>query len=451
MLAIYDDKQHDKRVALDDGCERYTWSELREQVAKSAQGLRNLQTSGTVMIEMTNTAEALIQLMSAFQAGWDVCPFSSKAKHSQVQRLVDTLQPQLMIAIQGNHTIPVYTQAEWRERYNLLKPYVEHQSTSHFVGTTSGTTGLPKILYRTIKSWQASSEALADAYHNEKVQTVIIPGKLEQGHFLMGAIDGLCRGLSVRLLSRYHPQALRQLIEGTQDPLVYIVPTMMQHLAELPTNTSGFWLCGGDHCQTYWQERLKTAAPRMRLWRYYGSMETSFISLARDTDAPDSVGFPMLGVNITLTTEQKISVRSNQLFSGYDSKEQHINQWETSDYGYLSEAGELTVIGRDTNRIQFGALTVQAEVVEAVLQQTENLDEVVVIGQNDAYWGEIVVAYYTGRATKKTLRQLFRHQLKAHERPRLFVHVAELPHTITGKIDRQKMKEEGIHEPSSHC
>ncbi|MBR5525666.1 MAG: hypothetical protein IKV95_02665, partial [Brochothrix sp.] len=80
-----------------------------------------------------------------------------------------------------------------------------------------------------------------------------------------------------------------------------------------------------------------------------------------------------------------------------------------------------------------------------------NLDEVVVIGQNDAYWGEIVVAYYTGRATKKTLRQLCRHQLKAHERPRLFVHVAELPHTITGKIDRQKMKEEGIHEPSSHC
>ena len=63
--------------------------------------------------------------------------------------------------------------------------------------------------------------------------------------------------------------------------------------------------------------------------------------------------------------------------------------WMTvRDVGYKDEEGFIYIVGREKNMILFGGINIFPEEIESVLHEHPAVDEIVVIGVEDSYWGE---------------------------------------------------------------
>lgn len=93
----------------------------------------------------------------------------------------------------------------------------------------------------------------------------------------------------------------------------------------------------------------------INLKQLYGSTETGFFVATQIDDLvkPDTVGSPVEGVELQVTPEREILVRSPGLFSGYHGEAEKTAQaksaegwFRTGDAGYVGEDGQLRIIDR---------------------------------------------------------------------------------------------------------
>lgn len=89
-----------------------------------------------------------------------------------------------------------------------------------------------------------------------------------------------------------------------------------------------------------------------------------------------------------------VYVKSDQFFMGYIidgvlTRELNAEGWMTvRDVGYEDEEGFIYIVGREKNMILFGGINIYPEEIESVLHEHPAVDEIVVIGVKDSYWGE---------------------------------------------------------------
>jgi long-chain acyl-CoA synthetase len=93
----------------------------------------------------------------------------------------------------------------------------------------------------------------------------------------------------------------------------------------------------------------------VNLKQLYGSTETGFFVAAQRDGAirADAVGTPVSGVEVKITPQREILVRSPGLFTGYHGDPEATKQamgeggwFHTGDAGYLDESGQLRIIDR---------------------------------------------------------------------------------------------------------
>lgn len=118
----------------------------------------------------------------------------------------------------------------------------------------------------------------------------------------------------------------------------------------------------------------------------------------------------------------------------------------TDDLGFFDPAGSLHIVGRSSDKIISGGENIFPAEVEAAIQATGLVTDVVVLGVPDADWGERVVAVYTtvggvGSELEATLRQAIAQSLCPAKRPKTWVVVAHLPRNAQGKLHRQAVRD----------
>jgi O-succinylbenzoic acid--CoA ligase len=116
----------------------------------------------------------------------------------------------------------------------------------------------------------------------------------------------------------------------------------------------------------------------------------------------------------------------------------------TGDLGSLDNEGDLWVLGRLSDRIVTGGVTVEPAEVEAVLARHPEVREVAVVGSPDEEWGERVIAVVVPAdpAAPPVLSQLLafsRDRLASSKRPRELRIVESLPRNPNGKLDRKRL------------
>jgi 3-oxocholest-4-en-26-oate---CoA ligase len=106
--------------------------------------------------------------------------------------------------------------------------------------------------------------------------------------------------------------------------------------------------------------------------------------------------------------------------------------------------GSIQLLGRGSTCINTGGEKVYPDEVEAVLAEHPGVNDVAVIGIPDPRWGEIVVAAVrpTSDGTDLTtqLDALCHEHLASYKRPRRYVIVPEIPHTVAGKPDHARLR-----------
>jgi acyl-CoA synthetase (AMP-forming)/AMP-acid ligase II len=200
---------------------------------------------------------------------------------------------------------------------------------------------------------------------------------------------------------------------------------------------------------------LRAAFPKTVTRVLYGSTEAGAGTVLGVEDIerkPGSVGRPAPGVEVRLTGEGEVAVRSAFLMDGYFRDEEStsaalVDGWyHTGDLGVMDAEGYLSIVGRRRDVIRTGGETVAPTEVEAVVGAHPAVADVAVVGLPDPSWGEIVCAAVVLRpGASLGLDDLQRHcegRLARFKVPRRLVAVEALPRTAaTGQIQRSMLIE----------
>jgi amino acid adenylation domain-containing protein len=124
--------------------------------------------------------------------------------------------------------------------------------------------------------------------------------------------------------------------------------------------------------------------------------------------------------------------------------------YRTGDRGRYLPNGEILFLGRRDHQVKIRGFRVELGEIEQALEEFDGLDEAIVTVLRDPTTEHRLIAYFVagkGRADSSVtkshsatlgseLRRFLRRRLPSHMVPSGFVRLAQLPRTISGKVDR---------------
>ncbi|HET6563535.1 MAG TPA: AMP-binding protein [Marmoricola sp.] len=176
---------------------------------------------------------------------------------------------------------------------------------------------------------------------------------------------------------------------------------------------------------------------------------------------PGSVGAALPGVSLRLVDETgqrpegsdpgEIHVAGDNLFSGYwpDGADGPVDGWfATGDVGFLDPDGDLFLVDRLKELIIVSGFNVYPSEIEEVLEEVDGVEEAAVVGVPDEATGEAVVAYVRTAARegddaddlRDRVRSACHLRLARFKQPSRVELVEALPHTITGKVAKGRLR-----------
>lgn len=275
---------------------------------------------------------------------------------------------------------------------------------------TAGSTRTPRLLTRTTTSWVASFDAVTDLSGIGPGARLWVPGPTTGSMNVFALVHAAWSGATVA--------------DGPADAThALLTPTALDALLDgvLPADLTV--VVAGAPLGTGLADRAEAAG--LTVHHYYGAAELSFVGWGRDTASLR----PFPGVEVDLRGGE-VWVRSPYLAL----HQADPDGWATVGDRATWDHDVLVLQGRP-EAITTGGATVRVSEVEAVLREHAR-GEVVVLGVPHAAFGHVVAAVLTDAEDRAILTAVAREELVAAARPRRWWHVADLPLTPAGKVDR---------------
>jgi long-chain acyl-CoA synthetase len=290
---------------------------------------------------------------------------------------------------------------------------------------TSGTSGAPRSVLRTTESWVCSFGHVAALTGLDATSQVWVPGPLSSTMNLFAAVHAAFVGASTVASPAgvTHAQLTPRALDRALDQGIDLVDVHV--------------VVAGDRLSPAGALRARQAGARVS--HYYGAAELSFV--AWGSDEANLNPFPEVETSVR---EGVLWVRSPYLCRGYDGRPGPFRRG-SDGFATVGDRGCLTdslvrVLGRGTEAVTTGGATVLVADVESVLRPVV-AGEVVAIGLPHRELGSVLAAVLTDADELPAARSAARSGLAGPHRPRLWFHVAELPVTVSGKVDRVALTE----------
>jgi len=241
-------------------------------------------------------------------------------------------------------------------------------------------------------------------------------------------------------------------------------PTFKQHnLATLRTG-----IMAGSPCPVEVMKRVISDMGMNEITICYGMTETSPVSFQTRINDPlelrvSTVGCahphveakvvdPLLGGTLPFGNAGELCVRGYLVMLKYwnnaEATKEAIDSdgWmHTGDLAVMSENGYVNIVGRTKDMISRGGEKIFPREVEDFLYTHPKISEVQVIGVPSRKYGEEVMAWVKVKpgetATEEELREFCRKNIAYFKVPTYFKFTDEFPMTVTGKIQKFKMRE----------
>jgi O-succinylbenzoic acid--CoA ligase len=331
---------------------------------------------------------------------------------------------------------------------------------------TSGTSGQPKGAVLTYNNIYQS--AMASAYRigvmPDDRWLCVLP------LFHVGGLSIILRsllyGTAVDLMPKFDVDAVNQALTHRPITLVSLVPTMLHRLLEARTEA---WnpklrlvlLGGAAPSPELVQRCVEEGIP---LATTYGLSEASSqvatATLEQVVKKPASVGKPLMFTQVRVVDENsdemlpneigEIIVKGPTVMQGYynnpkaTAKTLRDGWLYTGDMGYKDDDGDLFVVQRRSDLIVTGGENVYPVEVENVIRQHPDVKEVVVVGLDDAEWGQRVAAAIQlmdgTNLSPDEIIQFARDHLAGYKIPREIRFVTDFQQTSSGKIQHNEVK-----------
>jgi acyl-CoA synthetase (AMP-forming)/AMP-acid ligase II len=326
---------------------------------------------------------------------------------------------------------------------------------------TSGTTGAPKgallpqrkTLYNSL-----NAQVFFGLTHRDRV-LVALPLFHSFGLNIL-SIPTLYAGGRVVLQPRFDSDRVWSAVAQHRITFFGAVPTMFQRLHSAlggyDVSSIRFLFTAGAAIPV---ELIRAYEARgLILKQGYGQTETSILTCLDARDAirkAGSVGRPVFHAEVRVDAppgaKGEILVRGPITMLGYWNQPEETaatfrDGWlHTEDLATVDAEGFVTLVGRARDLYISGGENVYPAEVEAVYAGHPAVREIAVVGVPDERWGETGCAYVVPEpgATRdaEALRTWGRARLATFKLPTSFRFVAELPRTVTGKVQKHLLAE----------
>lgn len=320
-------------------------------------------------------------------------------------------------------------------------------SSIALVVATSGSTGTPKGAQLTAANLVSSADATHRALGGTGQWLLAMPASHIAGiqvlvRSLVAGVEPLCLDLSHGFNIGDFACAAHEL-HATGDRS-YTALTPMQLAKAMDTlegikalRTFDAILVGG--AATHPQLLDSARKLRITIVTTYGSSETSGGCVYN--------GAPLPGARVRIGENGRIFLGGPMIAQGYrnvDSSafsvdESGIPWFATSDSGALID-GHLTVTGRLDSIINTGGLKLHPEQLEQHILRVPGVEAACVVGIPDPRLGQMVVAVYSGWASRTDILEAL-DDLPRWQVPKDLLRVDSLPTIGPGKVDRQAVAE----------
>ncbi len=344
---------------------------------------------------------------------------------------------------------------------------------------TSGTTGFPKGATLSHHNILNNGYFIGEGCNYTEVDRVCIPVPFYHCFgMVLGNLACTSHGATIVVPApAFEPLATLQAVQDEHCTSLYGVPTMF--IAELSHPDFGRYdlsrlrtgIMAGAPCPV---EVMKQCINDMHMEEVticYGMTETSPVSTQTLTDDPidkrvGSVGRvhphvevkvidPSTGLAVERGTSGELCTRGYSVMLGYWNAPERTAEaidaarWmHTGDLAVMDDDDYLNIVGRIKDMIIRGGENVYPREIEEFLHTHPDVVDVQVIGVPDVKYGEEIMAWVKVREGSTvdagTVRGFCEGRIAHYKIPR-YVHVTDdFPMTITGKIQKYKMREAAI-------
>ena len=346
---------------------------------------------------------------------------------------------------------------------------------------TSGTTGFPKGATLTHHNILNNGFFIGETLHYTEKDRVCIPVPFYHCFgMVLGNLACTTHGATMVIPAEaYDPVLTMQTVQQERCTSLYGVPTMfigeLEHarFKEFDFSTLRTGIMAGSPCPVEVMKKVNTLMHIPEMTIAFGMTETSPVSTQCATDDPlerrvSTVGRvhphveikiidPTTGAVVPRGTRGELCSRGYLVMRGYWNNEEATRQaiddarWmHTGDLAIMGDDGYINIVGRIKDMIIRGGENIYPREVEEFLYTHPDIADVRVIGIPSEKYGEEVMAWIKLRegasATGDDLAAWCKGKIATYKIPRQWKFVDSFPMTVTGKVQKFKMRETSIEE-----
>jgi len=340
---------------------------------------------------------------------------------------------------------------------------------------TSGTTGQPKGATLTHHNLVNNAWFTARRMRFSAADRLVIPVPLYHCFgMVLGNLACVTHGATIIYPApSFDAQATLEAVHAERATALYGVPTMfiaqLEHpdFARYELSSLRTGAMGGSICPKPLMEQVIERMGIREITICYGQTETSPVSFQTLPDAPldkrvTTVGTVHPHVEVKIVdpaTDRPVArgvpgelcVRGYNVMHGYwrnaEATQQAIRKgWmHSGDLATMDDEGYVTIVGRLKDLIIRGGENIYPREIEEFLYGCPGVSDVAVVGVPDPRLGEEVVAWIKPAAgaqlTAETVRAYCQGRIAHYKIPRYVGFLEEFPLTVTGKIQKFKLRE----------
>jgi fatty-acyl-CoA synthase len=273
----------------------------------------------------------------------------------------------------------------------------------------------------------------------------------------------------------FDPLTVLQTVQDERCTGLHGVPTMfiaeLDHprFAEFDLSTLRTGIMAGSPCPTEVMKRVVDAMNLREITIAYGMTETSPVSCQSSTDTPldkrvSTVGQvqphleikivdPDTGLTVPVGQRGEFCTRGYSVMHGYweDAAKTHeaidADGWmHTGDLATMDAEGYVNIVGRIKDMVIRGGENIYPREIVEFLYRHPQVQDVQVVGVPDQKYGEELCTWIIAKPgtqpTEDDIRAFCKGQIAHYKVPRYIRFVTSFPMTVTGKIQKFKIRDE---------
>ncbi len=342
---------------------------------------------------------------------------------------------------------------------------------------TSGTTGFPKGATLTHRNILNNGFFIGEAMKLTEADRLCIPVPLYHCFgMVLGNLAVLTHGgCIVYPNDAFDPLTVLETVQKEKCTGLHGVPTMfiaeLDHpdFAKYDLSTLRTGIMAGSPCPIEVMKRVQRDMNMGEVTIAYGMTETSPVSCQSSTDTPldkrvSTVGLvqphlevkiidPETGETVPRGATGELCTKGYSVMQGYwgdDARTREAIDAEgfmhTGDLATMDEEGYVNIVGRSKDMVIRGGENVYPREIEEFLYRHPKIQDVQVVGVPDQRFGEELCAWIVVKPgqtlNEDEVRDFCKGKIAHYKVPKYLRFVTEFPMTVTGKIQKFKIREQ---------